>query len=298
MNKIVGLRKDLSDLLEKYESEARTKGYAEGFEAGRKYDVVEGNTKINEISELKVGDKVKFIGEVHKFGGNVTKGKVYEISDITTDDRVLFVDDDGNFESRSMIRDSKLHMFEKVIETQKPKSPNQQRAELIQKAKEFVESKKRVDGYYEVEAKGILRICKVEFYQKNNRVTCVLKGFISKNVWSTGRSNCSPNDVFNLYIGQAISLARALQIDVPVEFLKAVQPTHYAVGQIVQRHDEPIDSNKKYRVDKIGNSSTLTMLFQKGTAICDTTKPLNYETEGSKALKVTDDTSAQYEVIV
>ncbi|OEC03161.1 hypothetical protein GY31_03385 [Lysinibacillus sphaericus] len=123
----------------------------------------------------------------------------------------------------------------------KPLTPNQQRAEIIEKAKKFVKenlangrTSNRTaekgnstyrDNYYEV-----------DFFVKEGKVTAVVYWLVSNEKRiaepsNVGRAKCSPNDVFNEHIGKAIALGRALGLDVS-EFEQAVQPT-IAVGQIV-----------------------------------------------------------------
>lgn len=98
--------------------------------------------------------------------------------------------------------------------------------------------------------------------------------------------------MFNEHIGKAIALGRALGLDVS-EFENAVQPSHYAVGQIgiSAIHDNGI----KYRVDEIGEGSVFTTLYDGNKAYGDTTKPLNYKDEYTTSLKIIDDTNAIYE---
>ncbi|MEK4091694.1 hypothetical protein [Viridibacillus sp. FSL H8-0110] len=142
--------------------------------------------------------------------------------------------------------------------------PNEQRALLIKQAKEFVEEHtqktkpafpkplsklKRGIGYkgYVVEEQFISNA-------KKRTVVCLMRGLTSSIVRSKGIAKCAPDDVFNEHIGQAIALARALEIEVPEGFLKAVQPD-IAVGQVTVTSqpqpyaDEPhtikeYDSNK------------------------------------------------------
>lgn len=154
------------------------------------------------------------------------------------------------------------------------KSPNQLRAELILKAKFYIED-----------------IEDIKFYRKGNRVTCVFNSSKAKRVYKVGRSNCNPNDVFNLFIGQAIALGRALQIDIPIEFLEAVQPDNWAVGQIVTfRKGGSYHMKMNYQVDSIVEShNNLTKLFEDGKASADLTDGKIH------SLPIIDDTNAQYE---
>lgn len=129
---------------------------------------------------------------------------------------------------------------------------NQKRARAIKMAKEFVECQKstlsgfaiNVDGgfktyenvYSPVNRKtGIKAACNAEFVRKGNRVTCLLKGVESNQVYCVGRSECRVDDVFNERIGEAIALAKALDIveQLPPDILKAVQPDSFVKGMKV-----------------------------------------------------------------
>ena len=120
------------------------------------------------------------------------------------------------------------------------KSPNQQRAELIQRAREFVEEHTK----YNAKASGgrgvsikPYYVAIPEFYtnEKKRTVTVLFKGVGTPNkLYAKGIAKCQPGEVFNEDIGKAIALARALEIDVPWEFLQAVQPTEKVTGMKVK----------------------------------------------------------------
>ncbi|WP_235598209.1 hypothetical protein [Bacillus licheniformis] len=48
-----------------------------------------------------------------------------------------------------------------------------------------------------------------------------------------GTAICAPDDCFNIHIGKAIALHRALGLEVPDEYLNAPQPTEVRVGDVV-----------------------------------------------------------------
>ncbi|MFM9535731.1 hypothetical protein [Lysinibacillus sp. IITD104] len=123
-----------------------------------------------------------------------------------------------------------------TVEDDKPLTPNQQRAAIIEKAKKFVEEKlgreqavpdsrgsiygpwylKDFDFVVNIEKRTIIALCKGT------------KGKVRER----GIAKCNPNDVFNEHIGKAIALGRALGLDVS-EFEQAIQPT-VAVGQLIE----------------------------------------------------------------
>ena len=118
------------------------------------------------------------------------------------------------------------------------KSANELRAEVIQRAKEFVEEK---DGYgliwLKLDGKP-RRVVDINFVvnDKKRTVVALLKDFLTRKVNSKGIAKCNPDDVFNEHIGKAIALGRALGEDVS-EFENAVQPTEPVVGHVVKGND-------------------------------------------------------------
>lgn len=121
---------------------------------------------------------------------------------------------------------------------EQPKSPNQQRAQIIEKAKKFVEEQ-FLDGYH-----GVGKVVLGHFYGGHNTVEFVVNehkrtvvallrpAYVGRNV-DKGIAKCHPNNVFNEHIGKAIALGRALGLDVS-EFEQAVQPTEFEVGQTIK----------------------------------------------------------------
>jgi hypothetical protein len=110
------------------------------------------------------------------------------------------------------------------------------RDEAIQFAKSLIENLKDSRGHYNVSSNGIIRICKVDFninFDKRT-VTALLKGFETGKVYSGGRANACKDDVFNIYIGKAIALCRALNLPVPEILINHEQPTEIENGDIVQ----------------------------------------------------------------
>lgn len=182
-------------------------------------------------------------------------------------------------------------------------TPNEQRALLIQRAREFVEKrvvKGSISGRYGYRAKDGI-ICDAEFIvnEEKRTVVCLLKYQFGKYVTSKGIAKCMPGEVFNEWIGKAIALARALEIEVPQEFLQAVQPTHYSVGQVITFPADDVDYMKLcYRVDSVSLDSELTMLFDDyGKAYGgDLTGSQFDKCEFRNILPIIDDTNAKYEV--
>lgn len=108
----------------------------------------------------------------------------------------------------------------------KPLTSNQQRAAIIEKAKQFVEENQ--DDYFHVEVDDEKRTV---FTWK-----LITEGKIYKAI--TGLASCHSDDVFNEHIGKAIALGRALGLDVS-EFEQAVQPER-APEQIAMYGDKKV----------------------------------------------------------
>lgn len=117
------------------------------------------------------------------------------------------------------------------------KTPQQRRDEIIERAKADVKELAREDGKYLLPTRfGRKYITLVEFIvnRDKRKVTAILRGVASDRVRAVGRAKCAPNDVFNAHIGRAISLRRALGLEVPAEYLSVPRPTEVRVGDIVE----------------------------------------------------------------
>jgi hypothetical protein len=78
-------------------------------------------------------------------------------------------------------------------------------------------------------------MCTADFIvsKEKRKVICLLKGVTSGKVRARGIAKCDPADVFNVDIGMAIALYRALKLNVPGDYLNVPAPTTLEVGQIV-----------------------------------------------------------------
>lgn len=132
----------------------------------------------------------------------------------------------------------------KAIEETSIKTANELRAEVIEKAKMFVESAIE-RGYDSNTPKGDAgnetyksHFYTIEFFTKENEVVALVTrtGKYGLNIKSqpdhVARAKCMSGDVFNEHIGKAIALGRALGLDVS-EFENAVQPTDFVVGHCI-----------------------------------------------------------------
>lgn len=109
------------------------------------------------------------------------------------------------------------------------KTDQQKRDEAVEKAREDVEY--------------LVRRCftaRTEFIvnAEKRTVVTIRKAFGNGRILRRGIAKCAPNDCFNVHIGKAISLRRALGIEVPTEYLNVPQPTEVRDGDYVEHYAE------------------------------------------------------------
>lgn len=150
---------------------------------------------------------------------------------------------------------------------------NQKRARAIKMAKEFVEEKL-------VEATLANKNIKYETMSdsEKRKVKVVLKYPTGKQ---KGKAKCRKGEVFNEYIGEAIALAKALDIveQLPPDILKAVQP------------DACVKGMKIVWTDYEGRINEREVEQLKGTRVYFT----NESWMPNDEVSIIDDTNAQYE---
>jgi hypothetical protein len=122
----------------------------------------------------------------------------------------------------------RTNMPEEVREDLKRRFRDKQqkrRDEIIEKAKRdvaYIPSQYGFNGY------------NFEFIvNKEKRTVVVLRRYRDGHVLSHGIAKCAPDDCFNVHIGKAIALRRALGLEVPDEYLNAPQPTEVRVGDVI-----------------------------------------------------------------
>lgn len=168
--------------------------------------------------------------------------------------------DDALVYNNILGRTSKTVEVYELIQS-KPLTPNQQRAAIIEKAKEFIDKHDK-DTHINIHDNAIIayKLDTADF----------------------GISKCNPSDVFNEHIGKAIALGRALGLDVS-EFEQAVQPT-IAVGQTIDI-DYYNDGTKYIRE-----------VVKKDSEVTSSTNTLGFLLECSGCYSILNDTNAKYEV--
>lgn len=124
----------------------------------------------------------------------------------------------------------------KKIERHKPvKSPQQRRDEIVEQAERDVET---MMNEYQLSEKEAV------FSRNKRSVSVSINHLFSGKAITQGIAKCAPNDCFNVHIGKAIALRRALGLEVPAEYLNAPQPTEVRVGDIVKIIDDLRDDRE------------------------------------------------------
>ncbi|RPJ97257.1 hypothetical protein CW357_00900 [Rummeliibacillus sp. TYF005] len=234
--------------------------------------------RVNRIA--KPGDYIRPTISV----GGLKSGEIY--GPVKQDDIVDELVADGRLIYWRERTPSTVEVFE-VIDVQAEKLPfpeveltaNQKRAKLIEQAKKFVEEQVESHKRYYLFNKSPIEI-RFVVNSKKRTVVCLITDLNYGLVTKRGIAKCAPDDVFNEHIGKAIALARALEIDVPNEFLKAVQPDEVVMGM-----DLEIRTNGKFNfTHKPANADDLE----------DCNESFQSDNFGTFII---DDTNAQYEVV-
>lgn len=162
-----------------------------------------------------------------------------------------------------------------VYELVDEKTTNQKRGQIIQEAKDFLENVKQdvqgrvVNGSQKgqiVTNKGVYTflaqhegrevhaVCKVEFiiHEEKGRVIALMRGVDTGKVYARGIAQCVKGDVFNIDLGKAIAVGKAMKLDVS-KFMDAPYPNGIHKGMVVSLRMYP---HMKYVVldGKAGNS--------------------------------------------
>ncbi|WP_459198757.1 hypothetical protein [Bacillus subtilis] len=109
------------------------------------------------------------------------------------------------------------------------------RDEIVEQAKADIDNLKYRTFYGELRYLYRSIVCNVEFVinKKKRTVVALLKSVGRGTVKSKGIAKAAPSDCFNVHMGKAIALRRALGLAVPDEYLNAPQPTEVRVGDVI-----------------------------------------------------------------
>lgn len=200
------------------------KAFREAVVSGVEVDKVE---KVVEVKrKFKVGDKVRVLDTENEIATSGLRiGDVTEVLKYILSDSVVVL--------KSTHQTRRAYFSESALELVEEKTPNELRAEVIQRAKAvLVEWKDRDGSYLHPSPCGFHFNTRVEFKvnTKKRVVVALLRNLgITENIRTKGIASCSKSDVYNEHIGKAIALGRALGKDVS-EFENAVQPDMPTVG--------------------------------------------------------------------
>ncbi|MCY9737509.1 hypothetical protein M5X17_27790 [Paenibacillus alvei] len=131
-----------------------------------------------------------------------------------------------------------LEEFAKQWETAATTEYPLTREQVIKNSKEFIKGLSKPhhtyledtvfsDGEYLHQASFVIN-------RRNRAVVCFLQRYGRKQVSYTGIAKCMKDDVFNVHIGMAIALAKALNKEIPAEFVNASQPNVSQVGDYIE----------------------------------------------------------------
>ncbi|MGG1595955.1 hypothetical protein [Terribacillus saccharophilus] len=123
--------------------------------------------------------------------------------------------------------------------TEERKKPKPTRAEIVAQAKRCVSSEVSEYGNLRMKADRFDGYCvEAEFYVNKDKraVTVLIKQCFSGRLFARGIAKCAPDDCFNVHIGKAIALRRALGKEVPDEYLNAPAPEGVEVGDVVDTY--------------------------------------------------------------
>ncbi|WP_426692408.1 hypothetical protein [Bacillus subtilis] len=121
----------------------------------------------------------------------------------------------------------------KLAKMNAEKSAQARRDEIVEQAKADVESRLFIRGI--VESPFLPEPHRVEFIVNNEKRTvfALLINDTTGKLSDVKIAKAAPDDCFNVHIGKAIALRRALGLAVPEEYLNAPQPTEVRVGDVV-----------------------------------------------------------------
>ncbi|MED0799377.1 hypothetical protein P4T18_18370 [Bacillus inaquosorum] len=142
--------------------------------------------------------------------------------------------------AREAIEELRLAAYEQGFEDAKRRiyakdpavSAQARRDEIVEQAKADVGELANGYGYYY--AYGRNRKAEFIVNVEKRTVVTILRRIADDQIVSKGIAKAAPSDCFNVHIGKAIALRRALGLAVPDEYLNAPQPTEVRVGDVVE----------------------------------------------------------------
>ncbi|OJT53694.1 hypothetical protein, partial [Bacillus licheniformis] len=127
------------------------------------------------------------------------------------------------------------------------KTAQERRDEIVEQAKADVERLRMINR--------MLQTFDITFdiNRESRTVEAVAKKPNSRTAFY-GTAICAPDDCFNIHIGEAIALHRALGLEVPDEYLNAPQPTEVRVGDVICTPHGSMHKVNKRHINEISDS--------------------------------------------
>lgn len=266
----------------------------------REWDEIMKQDEIIEFegNQYRKVDRKAELGDVVVFRNNHTNtqaGKPYKT--IEKYGSIYYIDDEGynGYSCGGWGGHSQYDTYEPI---KQELTPNHQRAEIIEKAKKFVEKKLNGSELAVPDSRGSSFgpwwLSDFEFVvnTKKRAIAVLCKGFRGV-VRERAIAKCNPSDVFNEHIGKAIALGRALGLDVS-EFEQAVQPS-VAIGQILGYRNNLISKSdeERWEVLKLDGSKNLKILNENSRFFGQFAEGSNLQR--GNWYRIINDTNAQYE---
>src|SRR5690625_2069168 len=122
------------------------------------------------------------------------------------------------------------------------------RDEIVEKAKQFVKETTERTSFTTYEF----------IVNKPKRTVVVLRRDIHGKVLVRGKATAHADDCFNVHIGKAIALRRAMFMDVPDEYSNVPQPTEIRVGDVVRGNGVTVyySENKSFTLTGVVEENT------------------------------------------
>ncbi|WES02205.1 hypothetical protein [Bacillus velezensis] len=205
---------------------------ADGMESVNKTAIDSASTVFEKVGEDYIGSKSRF-GDI-LIGSPYSEAFVKACANERKDVLVI----PQTFEYTAFLHNEEMKKVAKSEQEAIKDRAQARRDEIVEQAKADVEELKECGRTHAGKPFDyrLKMICvKSEFIVNRNKRTVVvlLKGAGNKFIYSRGIAKAAPNDCFNVHIGKAIALRRALGLTVPDEYLNAPQPTEVRVGDFI-----------------------------------------------------------------
>lgn len=135
----------------------------------------------------------------------------------------------GKFGQRMETAFDEIAKITRGIGVNLEKTAQERRDEIVGRAKADIEDLKG-----ELRVRYLSRIVEFVINKDTRTVEALLRGRSTGTLYARGNAKCAPDECFNVHIGKAIALRRALGLEVPDEYIRAPQPTEVRVGDVVK----------------------------------------------------------------